>query len=284
MKTAVVVGRFQIDILHEGHQNLIRAAYENCDRVIILIGTRIVRSESDPLPFHMVSQVVKGVSAATEVHELKDCKSDEQWVSNLKSKIEELTSEEDEVFYYGSRDSFLSTISDHKNIVELHQEVEISSTEVRNSINYENNRMFRRGYIKAIQDEFPAHFAVVDAIVTDGVNILLGKKESGFCIIGGFADSCDSNLEEAVIREVKEETNLDITDPIYLMSAQCKDWRYTRYRQPFTSVYVSKVDSFEGAEAGDDLNDIVVVPLTTALELLTGHHLTYVKKYLEWAH
>ncbi len=229
----------------------------------------------------MVKQVVNTVNAHTEIYELKDTKRDSQWVKNLQNKVSELTTEEDEIFYYGSRDSFLETISDHKNIVELHQEVEISATEVRNSINYENDRMFRRGYIKAVQDEFKAHYAVVDAIITDGTSILLGKKETGFCVIGGFADDCDASLEDAIIREVKEETDLDVSNPEYLMSVQCSDWRYTRYRQPFTSVYVIKVDNFYGFKAQDDLDDACVVPLETALELLSGHHKEFVKQYIE---
>ena len=283
MKVAVIVGRFQIPTLHVEHQRLLRTAYEKADKVLVFIGTRIVRSASDPLPFSMTSQVVQSAqSAAVEIHEVKDHKSNEIWIENLKNKVNELTNPEDEIFYYGSRDSFLKVLPEGTNIVEMISEVKISATDVRNSINYENSSVFRAGYIKAVQDEFPAHYAVVDAIITDRTDVLLGKKNTGYCIIGGFADDCDENLEAAAIREVKEETNLDLSNPKYLMSHQCKDWRYTRYRQPFTTVFVFEVENFENYKAGDDIEEIIIVPLTEVENYLlpTDSHLIYINEYI----
>lgn len=283
MKVAVIVGRFQIQTLHAEHQRLLRTAYEKADRVIVLIGNRIVRSKTDPLPFEMRKEVVQTVqSADVEVYEVKDNKSNEVWITNLKNQIKKLTNPEDEVFYYGSRDSFLSTLPEGTNIIEMVSELNVSATEVRESITYKNCASFREGYIKAVQDEFPAHYAVVDAIITDGTNVLLGKKDTGWCIIGGFADKEDYDLEAAAIREAKEETNLDLSNPKYLMSHQCNDWRYTRHRQPFTTVFVFEVENFENYKAGDDINEIKIVPLTEIENYLLQEdsHLMYIKKYI----
>ena len=38
-KLGVIVGRFQVPILHEGHMSLINRAVSECDRVLIVIGT-----------------------------------------------------------------------------------------------------------------------------------------------------------------------------------------------------------------------------------------------------
>lgn len=282
MKVAIIVGRFQAHYLHSGHQDLLMAAKEECDRVIIFIGTSIVRSERNPLPFTAVKQSVGSDFGGEDVYELRDQSTDEQWLENLYEKIAELTEMEDEIIYYGSRDSFLSTLPEGEKMVNIEDKYGVSATDLRNKIQYHNSRWFRSGYIKAVQDEFKAHYAVVDAIITDGENILLGRKKSGYCIIGGFADEEDADLEAAAIREVKEETGLSLSNPTYLMSHQCKDWRYRGARQPFSTVFVFKVDNFNGAVANDDISEVKVVPLSRIGDYLssTDSHYMYIKKYI----
>jgi len=284
MKVAVIVGRFQAPYLHSGHQKLIYTAFQQCERVIIFIGSSIVRGDRNPLPYELIRRGVQNLHGSVEVHQLRDEKIDNVWLDSLFGKVKDLTDSADEILYYGSRDSFLTSLPEDKNTVNVEAvEGDLSATKLRNSVHYRDNRWFFEGYIKAVQDEFPAHYAVVDAVITDGVNVLLGHKKSGYCIIGGFADSCDKSLEDAIIREVKEETNLDVSNPEYLMSAQLKDWRYKNARQPFTSVFVLKVENFENVKAQDDIDEIKIVPLTEAENYLpvNGTHITIIKKYLD---
>ena len=56
-------------------------------------------------------------------------------------------------------------------------------------------------------------FLAVDAIIETGGGVVLIKRKNpppGWAIPGGFVD-CGETLEDAVIREAKEETGLDIT-------------------------------------------------------------------------
>lgn len=56
-------------------------------------------------------------------------------------------------------------------------------------------------------------FLAVDAIIETGGGIVLIKRKNpppGWAIPGGYVD-CGETLEDAVIREAKEETGLDIT-------------------------------------------------------------------------
>ena len=283
MKIGVIVGRFQLDSLHEGHQKLIRNAIIECDRVIVLIGTRIVRCPDNPLPSQMVLQVLELSGLALDIYEIKDRRKNSSWINDLKLKVESLTNPEDDVFFYGSRDSFLSHLSKKENIIEVPEILNVSATKQRESIGYENDVMFRKGYIKSIQDQFPAHFAVVDALITDGVNVLLGHKPSGYCLIGGFADAEDIDLESACIREVFEETGLKVTEPNFIMTAQCRDWRYSKTRQPFTTVFEFKVKNFEGYKANDDIDYIKIIPLTEVNEYFEKDslHLEIIKKYID---
>lgn len=285
MKISIIVGRFQIPELHEGHIKLINEAKKNSDKLILFLGSRIVRSTKDPLSFKMRKNVVqKYLRLNDEIYEIKDHKSDSVWRERFYNRVKELTNEEDVCTYYGSRDSFLDYLPKNENTV-LVEDAGFSGTKIRNNIKNLDNKTFRAGYIKAINDEFNAHYTVVDAIITDGTHVLLGKKDTGYCLIGGFADECDNSLEEAIIREVKEETNLNISNPQYLMSHQCVDWRYSRARQPFTIVYTVKVNRFVASdiEPMDDIDEIVIVPLNEVQNYLksTDSHLLYINKYKE---
>lgn len=285
MKVGIIVGRFQIDALHYGHQKLLNTAYQDCDKVIVFVVKSIVRSESNPLPQILVQHSVKSnQGSSVEVHELRDLKDDEDWEYALYDRVYKLTDSCDDIYFYGGRDSYLDYLTDpSNNIVRIDTEGDISATELRNKIGYRFSQEFKMGYIKAVQDEFKAHYAVVDAIITDGKHILLGRKESGWGLIGGFADECDPSLEHAAIREVYEETNLRVSRPRYLMSAQCNDWRYKKARQPFTSVYVFHVDDFVGAKAGDDILDVKAVSFNEVEYYINqdNFHLEIINTYLE---
>lgn len=86
-----------------------------------------------------------------------------------------------------------------------------------------------------MQEEKKRIGAGFGVIILDGNKILLGmrhpdpdKADSAFrsagewCIPGGKLD-WGENLEDGAIREVKEETNLDITDPEVISVHNCKN-------------------------------------------------------------
>ena len=52
------------------------------------------------------------------------------------------------------------------------------------------------------------------------------KEETKYRFVGGFVDNTDKSYEDAVIREVKEETKLDINNIKYITSRIIDDWRY----------------------------------------------------------
>ena len=54
--------------------------------------------------------------------------------------------------------------------------------------------------------------------------VLLVKKpgEKAWRFIGGFSDPSSNSLEEDAKREVKEETGVDISEPVYLGSSLIK--------------------------------------------------------------
>jgi 8-oxo-dGTP diphosphatase len=83
-------------------------------------------------------------------------------------------------------------------------------------------------------------------IVLDGDKVLLGKKPNGFWIPGGHAHTDESSID-AAIRELKEETNLDLSNLKLFHSKISED--------KVVDVYVCT--DFSGkAEAADDLQEV----------------------------
>jgi ADP-ribose pyrophosphatase YjhB (NUDIX family) len=83
-------------------------------------------------------------------------------------------------------------------------------------------------------------------IVFDGDKVLLGKKPNGFWIPGGHAHTDESSLDAAV-RELKEETNLDVSELKLFYSKISED--------KIVDVYVCKKYS-GNAQADDDLEEV----------------------------
>jgi 8-oxo-dGTP diphosphatase len=83
-------------------------------------------------------------------------------------------------------------------------------------------------------------------ILFDDDKVLLGKKPSGFWIPGGHAHTDESSLGAAV-RELKEETNLDLSNLKLFYSKIAED--------KIVDVYVC--NEFSGnAQANDDLEEV----------------------------
>jgi O-acetyl-ADP-ribose deacetylase (regulator of RNase III)/ADP-ribose pyrophosphatase YjhB (NUDIX family) len=122
---------------------------------------------------------------------------------------------------------------------------------------YETFRKDGLGYIDYISHKLKAPFLTVDAIIeTEGGIVIIERSNPpfGWALPGGFVDYGES-LEQAVVREAKEETDLDITDlrQMHTYSVPGRDPRF----QTVTTVFTAKA---KGApKAGDDAAGIRVI-------------------------
>lgn len=264
-KLGVVIGTFQNSIVSDEDMKLISTAINNCSEVIIVIQHGIVRSALNPLKIDDVILTVKdSVSKYEDLVKIVTIRKDK---GNGIYEIDLLKickdfNESDTVFYFSNNNA-----EDYTEFTR-------------------DNYRFREGYIAATKEEFNAHYSVVDAILTDGVHVLLGRKETGWCLIGGFADEEDNSLEDAIVRELEEETGIRVVrKPQYLMSHQCNDRRYVGARQPFSTVFVipSTIEQMNLAVGNDDIEDTKVVLLSDIEKYLKPNdsHLMYVKHYLK---
>ena len=91
--------------------------------------------------------------------------------------------------------------------------------------------------------------------------VVLRAKEpakGSFDLPGGFVDMHET-AEEAIIREVKEETNLQISKPQYLFSLP-NIYRYSGFDVHTVDLfYQYSIDTFSKLQAGDDAESLFIL-------------------------
>ncbi|MDP2940067.1 MAG: NUDIX hydrolase [Candidatus Omnitrophota bacterium] len=124
-------------------------------------------------------------------------------------------------------------------------------------------------------------FTTVDAIIELDEGIILIERLNppfGWALPGGFVDYGES-LEEAVKREMKEETNLELTDlgQFHTYSEPNRDPRF----HTIGTVFIAKAKG--SPKAGDDAKGIKVVKYEDLLKLdYAFDHKKIIEDYLEW--
>jgi bifunctional NMN adenylyltransferase/nudix hydrolase len=249
---AIVLGRFQVPRLHNGHVQLIAGAQAHAECVsmktdmLIVIGVSpAMPNKVNPLSFEarraMISAHFEGFPLE-HILPLMDRGDNELWSKDLDALIEQHAGDRP-VIIYGSRDSIVSTGS-YKGKYPTHY-IEASGvysgTEERMqladkdfvTLHLAMDENFRKGFIAAIMMREPVCNSTVDmAIISpDKRFVVLGQKERDngqFRFPGGFFDKAlDANDEAAAIREAREECgDLTFGEAIPLGSAVIDDWRY----------------------------------------------------------
>jgi 8-oxo-dGTP diphosphatase len=137
------------------------------------------------------------------------------------------------------------------------------------------------GYLDYIEYKLKSPFLTVDAIIEYKGGIILIKRSNpplGWAMPGGFVDYGES-LEDAVIREAKEETNLDIYD-----LKQLHTYSDPRRDPRFHTVCTVFIANGKGTpRAGDDAAGIrVVSPKELKTIYFAFHHGLVLEDYLKF--
>lgn len=272
-KVGVIVGRFQCPYLHGGYKDLIDYVAGKSDLIVILIGISPLdgKTEKNPLSYKYRSNIIKKYcdekNITALIYYIKDVYNVEKWSKNLDIICGSFIiqhfgfnySQNSEITLYGSRDSFQYTGIYKKEIMPSIQS--ISSTEIRNKITEKNSPDFASGVIYALNQQYPTVYTTVDVAIMDRGyrSLLLCKKqnEDGWRFVGGFSDPKSNNFEEDAIREVKEETGIDVKNPRYLANINIDDPRYRGTKHQIrTMFFVANVDRDVKFKAQDDIEKL----------------------------
>ena len=277
---AVIVGRFQVNELHEAHIDLITSVLNKHDRVLVFLGNSTIRNTlNNPLDYRARRTMIADKFPTVEIHYINDNPSDTAWTKNLDKLIGEQLLPMQTVTLYGSRDSFLKCYTGKFNTCELEATTFISGTEVRRRVcnNYPPTADYRAGMIAATAYRFPTAFQTVDiAVVNDKGELLLARKpeEKKWRFIGGFSDPVSVSLEEDAKREVQEEAGVEVGNITYLGSTLINDWRYRGEIDKIkTALFVAKY-VFGKPEGADDVAEVKWVSINnlTKNDIVETHH------------
>lgn len=263
-EVGAIVARFQTPFLHEGHVDILTQVLTHHPRVLVFLGNSPVKcSKNNPLDFQARKAMIEEKFKQVEVYYIDDVGNNELWSKNLDANIKRALGPNQKIVLYGSRDSFISAYSGKFPTIELVPNKFISASQIRKAcgIKAKHTQEFREGVIWAVENQYPAVHPTVDfAIINfDKDEILLARKpnEELLRFPGGFADTTTPSYEADVLREAKEETDLEFTtDPIYIGSTLINDWRYRSEQNKIkTMMFVVQYEKGE-PKANDDIADV----------------------------
>lgn len=227
----VVIGRFQVADLHEGHQSVIAEANKH-HKLCIFIGVEPSRLgvRSDPLDYATREQMVKLSFPKAQVFELTDQYTDEHWTNLLDHRLHTLYPR-DSITMYCGRDSFKKHYGGKHEVREIDSVQHLSGTDLRDidGSTVENHASFRRGVIYAAYNRWDPIYPCVDIACTriehNQIKVLVGQRrnEGGlYRLPGGHVDPTDETDELAAKRELYEETGVECSDMEFVWSGRIK--------------------------------------------------------------
>jgi bifunctional NMN adenylyltransferase/nudix hydrolase len=261
----VIVGRFQVPDLHDGHMELFRQVRSRHKTVVVFVGVHPAGLTADhPLDYSTRKAMIQAKFPEFIVLPLRDTQDDASWSAQLDYALSSVADFGD-ITLYGGRDSFVPHYTGRFKPVELTLLPEIAAikgTDIRNEI---SNRVvdstdFRKGMIYASAHLWPVLLPCVDIAIfnSDYSEILLGRRttEKKWRFIGGHAEKKHGSYEAGARSEVIEEATVDPNTMEYIGSTVIPDWRYnTPDRAVMTAFFATTVMSM-GAKGADDIGEV----------------------------
>lgn len=277
----VVIGRFQVPVLHEGHHHMIRYVRDRHEHLLILVGSR----QSFPTPRNPLSFTVRRAMILADypeamIVEVCDHPSDHAWSMRVDALVAALYPNLSATLY-GSRDSFIPYYSGRNETHEISAIPGVSGSEQRQQSKDEliHTTDWRRGIIHAHMTRAGIPYPTVDiALTKPGTHsVLLGRKPidgDEYRFPGGFYDPLsDTSLESAARRELYEETHgIEADNFRYVGSHRIDDWRYQGSPDCIVTTLFRADYIFGAPRASDDLVELDWFNLSLIPKVLTPAH------------
>lgn len=262
----ILVGRFQIDKLHQAHIDLIQSVCNLHPKVIIFLGlSPVLGTKKNPLDFEARKQMILECFPDINVLYIPDIPGDnEAWSKKLDEQISHLCPVQ-KVILYGGRDSFVSKYCGRYPIKELESKIIVSASEIRDRISksVKKSQDFRTGVIWSAFNRYPTCFPTVDIALfkynEKDTEILLCRKphEKLYRFIGGFAEPNSDSFEDDAKRELYEEAggpnghSISASNFKYICSKKIDDLRYRDEVDQIKTLFFMATLDWGRAEPGD---------------------------------
>ncbi len=271
----VIIGRWQVDDLHEAHTALIEEVRDNHKKVIVFVGlSDILGGIVDPLDYPTRAAMLLHHYPDITVLPIKDTGCDEEWSKSLDAAIRTVAPI-GTALLYGGRDSFVQHYIGQFNTLELDALRHPSGTDIRKEVGREVRASsdFRAGVIYSTFNQYPRLNQVVDVAVVrepsgegrpfSNAHVLLGRKKGdvGLRFPGGFVNVGDASLEAAARRECREETGVFPETVEYLGSFPVNDSRMGPRDGMMSAFFLGHVLAGGRIESGDDLDHAEWIPV-----------------------
>jgi len=267
----VIVGRWQVDDLHEIHARLIEEVKAQHKKVIVFVGlSDILGGTVDPLDYPTRAAMLLHHHPDITVLPIQDVLGcNEEWSKNLDAAIRTVCPV-GEPLLYGGRDSFVQRYTGKFPTVELDAQRHPSGTDIREEVGREVRASsdFRAGVIYSTFNQYKRLMMVVDVATIkrmpiSGDFVLLGRKkgDTGFRFPGGFVNVGDCSLEAAARRECFEETGVFPETVEYLGSFPVSDSRMGPRDGMMSAFFLGHMMSGGPIQTSDDLDHAEWVPV-----------------------
>ena len=279
----VAVGRFQVPELHRGHICFLDKVVEKSDRVLVFIGrAQSFPDKKDPLSYkqreEMLRDFFKKRKKKFKILPIDDLGNNRLWSEKLDEKIAKEKRKGEKILLFGSRDSFVFQYEGKSPFSLIKEKGKFSGTESRKKAEVYKGAAFRAGIVYAFSSRRALLHQTVDILPyfweKGKLMVLLAQKKRDaekFRFLGGFTDISDLSLEDAALRELKEESpGLTVKKkPFYLGSRQVDDWRYkNREDGIMTALFAVEIKKPKKTEAADDIDYLKIFSFAELKESL----------------
>jgi 8-oxo-dGTP pyrophosphatase MutT (NUDIX family) len=263
MNIGAIVGRFQIDELHQSHIDFINSVYDSgVNQVVFLLGVpALVGTKRDPIPYDLRAKMIQVAFPDATVMPIFDMESDDDWSAQVDFLLSK-TFPGSKIKLFCSRDGFKPFYKGKfEVIIKESLNSKESSSQTRSFIkdNPINHQLFRAGIIWATENAWEYSRPAVDIAVVRDSTILLGRKEKEryWRLPGGMVDQEDGSYEETARRELHEETGLIIEGSLVsLGSFKVNDWRAKKANVSIHTTLFFGQYTFGKEMAADDLVEL----------------------------